>query len=151
MGAYTGPTGAASAEDVAQAIIDLEGLYSSKAKDLADTIVNISPASDDSIAALDIPADLAAVMKKRDGGHYVFDYKLYSTSEIATKKDGDILPVGENIDGDMIGLKDGAVVTMNEASDVLAPSFGIFIQRFRDAVLSNKVEWAEVGWVSIQS
>ena len=57
-----------------------------QAKDLADTIVNISPASDDSIAALDIPADLAAVMKKRDGGHYVFDYKLYSTSEIATKK-----------------------------------------------------------------
>ena len=32
MGAYTGPTGAASAEDVAQALIDLEGLYSSKAR-----------------------------------------------------------------------------------------------------------------------
>lgn len=30
MGTYSGPTGTASVEDVAQAIVDLEGLYESK-------------------------------------------------------------------------------------------------------------------------
>jgi len=60
-----------------------------------------------------------------------------------------VLAIGESIDGDMIGLKDGAVVTMSETAEVIAPSFGIYLLQFRDAVASNKVEWADVGWVSI--
>lgn len=61
-----------------------------------------------------------------------------------------MLAIGENVDGDMIGLKDGAVVIMSETAEVLAPSFGIFLLQFRDAVASHKVEWADVGWVSIE-
>jgi len=106
LGGYSGPTGAASVEDVAQAIVDLEGLFESKvlphiqtaatatrrptclppvalqAKDLSQTIAAIAPASDSDIAATGAPADLAAALKKRDGGHYVFDYRLYSCAEI---------------------------------------------------------------------
>lgn len=58
------------------------------------------------------------------------------------------LPIGENVDGDQIALKDGALVTIGgESSEVLAPCFGNYLQQFRDAVLSNKVEWAEVGFI----
>lgn len=201
MGSYSGPTGTASDEDVAQAIVDLEGLYGSKvparsrgamalaahsslaclrlppqAKQLSDQIASITPASDDAIAATGAPTDLAAALKKRDGGHYLFDYRLFSCSEMTAKKarpartrpelswaglrrsdipslssqTGDVLAIGENIDGDMIGLtKDGAVASMSETAEVLAPSFGIYLLQFRDAVASSKVEWADVGWVSI--
>jgi len=149
MGTYSGPTGTASVEDVAQAIVDLEGLYESKAKQLSDQIAGIAPATVDAIAATGAPTDLAAALKKRDGGHYLFDYRLFSCSEMTAKKTGDVLAIGESIDGDMIGLKDGAVVTMSETAEVLAPSFGIYLLQFRDAVASNKVEWADVGWVSI--
>eukprot|EP00962_Isochrysis_galbana_P025043 scaffold7704_cov112-Isochrysis_galbana.AAC.15 len=117
MGTYSGPTGTASVEDVAQAIVDLEGLYESKVPalscgamlcpatlaasvisftprlSLSDQIAGIAPATVDAIAATGAPTDLAAALKKRDGGHYLFDYRLFSCSEMTAKKANRTCPV----------------------------------------------------------
>jgi len=96
-----------------------------------------------------LPPLLDVVLAVHDGGYHVFDFALYSSAQLQGGV-GDA--IGVNPLDETILTWDptsGAIVSIDAegAQEVLAASFGAYMESFRDALLSGKLEWAD-GWVS---
>lgn len=101
-----------------------------------------------------ITPQLEQVLLRHDGGVQVFDYALLTCDELNASShppDGIIIgkhPLEETLlvarsDGSLIGMEPGA-----PEAELLADSFGAYLEKFRDDLIAGKLEWAE-GWVAV--
>jgi len=139
------------AADVAQCLKDLKSACESKAPALEAQLKAGAPAAE--VDALGLHPHVAATLATHDGGFVIFEYTLFSCAQIIERSSEVSLPlrpIGKDIDDTLlvVNCSNGEVSTFEGGNTTaVASSFGAYLEKFRDAVISNKVQWAETSWV----
>jgi len=138
-------------EDITQCVVDIDNKIAS----MSDGPELTSPAAPENLTAVaaKLPPLLDCVLALHDGGYHIFDYVLYSSEQHLQEDLG--TAIGNNPLEPSTALAwdpaSGAIVSIDTESggqNVLAPSFGAYIEHFRDVLLRGKLEWAD-GWVAM--
>eukprot|EP00316_Scyphosphaera_apsteinii_P022226 CAMPEP_0119309826 /NCGR_PEP_ID=MMETSP1333-20130426/16973_1 /TAXON_ID=418940 /ORGANISM="Scyphosphaera apsteinii, Strain RCC1455" /LENGTH=162 /DNA_ID=CAMNT_0007313875 /DNA_START=28 /DNA_END=516 /DNA_ORIENTATION=- len=147
------PRGEIIEDDIKQCFTDIESALAAKAPDLLKALQDKGPASKDDACGL-LPALAAVAWQMRDGGLVIHDHRLLSLKEIATiaVPEG-FVAIGKDADDGLIMLdkSSGGVYELADGSQgrQVAESFGLFLEQFRDKLLSGKLEWANGTWAAL--
>merc|ERR1711957_753146 len=108
-------------EDVNQAVTDLGQWFENKNKSYFEANMKNGGASDADIKAVGAPEQLAAVLKKFNGGmHFMDTFKGLSVAEIKDAQSlvgAGNLPFAKDIDGNIQVLQDGSQVGIWDMED----------------------------------
>merc|ERR1719291_197630 len=126
-------------QDIMQCLTDIED----RLKKFPDALKECGPQSTDTGKAADVDPHLAMLLTKYDG-FPIFEFKLSAASGLVKGAEGTVIGEDMNDDGKLTIDPSGAV---RAGSELKAPSFGAYLESFRDQLLGGKLEWCS-GWVA---
>ena len=89
---------------------------------------------------------LAALYAWKDGGICVYEYTLLPAAELVA---GPQVTIGRDLDGSALNLDVATGMLMDDSGPI--GELGQYLGKFRNELLSHKLEWADGSWVEISA
>jgi hypothetical protein len=131
-----------------QVFKDIEACFGTKAKPMLDRLAPPATAADlAALAALELPDALLWSLKIHNGGLRLWDYDVFAASELSSSSEqAGACAIGKSPEGTLLCVEpDASLSARGSGGSCLSvgSSFGAYLQAWRDALLSRKVEYLD--------